>query len=213
VAARQEQSPAGCRVTLFYGHYTKLYRDELRAAIESSGVRVVADRGNLRLTFGTFPVFDLAAEDNAQALRLIDALARFYASGDREPDLAELAHRIVGRRTEPVAIMQVLQEWIQANVAFVPERRERFQNPWLTVKSGGDCDDHAILVGTLAGFWGLPARAEPVYDRDNAIVHTAERVYVGGGWRWVETTLAARWDEPPRDAAIRLGVARPDIVG
>jgi transglutaminase-like putative cysteine protease len=187
------------------------YRDDLRAAIESAGVRVVADRGNLRLAFGTFPIFDLAAEDNAQALRLIDALARFYAS--REPQLAALAGRVVGRRTEPLAIAQVLQEWVQANVAFIPERRERFQNPWLTVQSGGDCDDHAILTGTLVGLFGLPARAEPIYDKDNAIVHTAERIYVGGGWRWAETTIAAHWDENPRDAAIRLGVARPDILG
>ena len=187
------------------------YRDELRAAIQSAGVRVVADRGNLRLAFGTFPIFDLAADDNEQALRLIDALAAFYSTHD--PELAELAHRIIGRRVEPLAIAQTLQEWVQANVEFVPERRERFQNPWLTIHSGGDCDDHAILMGAMVALWGLPARAEPIYDKDNQIVHTAERIYVGGGWRWAETTIAAHWDENPRDAAIRLGVARPDILG
>jgi transglutaminase-like putative cysteine protease len=186
------------------------YRDELRRVIEAAGVRVVGDRGNLRLSFGTFPVFELQADDNAHALRLIDALASFYSA---DAEVADLAHRLAGRVREPLALAQRIQEWIQNNVVFIPERRERFQHPIFTLYAGGDCDDHAILVEALLAALGVPARAEPIYDNDGSIVHTADRVYVGGAWRWAETTVAAHWDESPRDAALRLGVARPDILG
>jgi len=182
----------------------------LLAAIARAGVRVLAVEGEIATPYGAFPVLQLAAVDNVQALQLIDELSGFYATDLR---IVEFAHAIAGKLREPLAIAQRVQEWMQAAVTFLPERRERFQHPLYTLHLGGDCDDHAILYCAIVKVFGLACRAEPTYAGPGDIVHVAPRPYVGGAWRWAETTLPAHWDEPPRDAAVRLGVARADILG
>lgn len=178
--------------------------DSLVSAVRTVGGRVVSVDGE---RFG-FPVVSIRLRDNTHAIALLAELA---AGDARDPELVELAHLARGSARSPLDTAQTIQELVQ-QVPFIPERRETFQHPCYTMRYGGDCDDHARLVAALNLALGNVATCEPTFSpHDEAIRHVAPRVVVGGALRWSETTCAARWDEHPREAGLRLGLIRADL--
>ncbi len=166
-----------------------------------------------------FTAFIVHAEDNLQAISLLNDMARDEAEHD--PDIRFLARGFI-RHTfggtsgnlirTPLSLARTLQNYVRANVAFVTEPGEAFRSAALTLKLGaGDCDDSAHLLVALAMACGMSAKVAPVFDEEGEISHVAARIYVDGTWQWAETTFEADFGEEPRAAAKRLGILREDL--
>lgn len=68
----------------------------------------------------------------------------------------EIVGQVDGR--DPLAVLRALSSWVAANVGYTRERRELFQDPLTTIRvRTGDCDDHTILVVSLAQALKVPA--------------------------------------------------------
>ena len=88
----------------------------------------------------------------------IGAMVRKYS---REPRVIEQARAIVGvmnTEREPVLAVDRLCSWVRANIGYSREASELLQDPLTTLLvRSGDCDDHVILVASLARSLQLPA--------------------------------------------------------
>lgn len=141
-----------------------------------------------------------------------------FLLGVADIDLADPVARAVGLQLrasggdDDEAIARAVQSWTKQNIWYAREPTETFQAPWWTIKTGvGDCDDHANLVHSIARNAGLSARITAVRDATGVIRHVCAQINVAGVYRWIETTLDAAYDEPPKMAARRLRAARSDL--
>jgi hypothetical protein len=159
----------------------------------------------------TWPTLELECGDNAGAIRFLNAASRLDTT---HPAVRDLALRLRRAHPETRAFLRAVQAFVRAAVRFTRETRETFQHTVYTLRRrGGDCDDHARAVAALAMAGGARARILGVPNQKGAIGHVAPQVFDGKRWWWAETTIAAHFGEHPRDAAKRLGIARPDITG
>jgi hypothetical protein len=106
--------------------------------------------------------------------------------------------------------------FVRENVAFVREAGEVFTGASYTIATGaGDCDDHARVTYALLRAGGVPARMAFLYRTLAAgPSHVLTEAGLGGVWVPLETTIAAKFGEPPTVAARRLGLIddRTDIT-
>jgi transglutaminase-like putative cysteine protease len=84
----------------------------------------------------------------------IAVLRKIASESGRDPRFATLAVSILKAHNIPPrdykAQANALLKWVQHNIYYVNEPSERLQDPMYTLKIGyGDCDDMAILLGTL----------------------------------------------------------------
>lgn len=84
----------------------------------------------------------------------VAVLRQIASESGRDPRFATLAVSILkAHKIEPrdyKAQANALLKWVQHNIYYVNEPSERLQDPMYTLKVGyGDCDDMAILLGTL----------------------------------------------------------------
>lgn len=108
---------------------------------------------------------------------------------------------------------QAAHAYVQTHVRFAPEEVETFQTPTATLASGvGDCDDSARALVSLAKATGTQARLV-FFLQDGQPAHVTAQLWDRGGWKWAETTIAARYGEHPFHALDRLGMKRPDMSG
>jgi hypothetical protein len=148
-------------------------------------------------------------KSHAAKVKLLSNLAESDAG---DPEVRRLAESIVaGARSEDEQVRR-LHAFVQGRVLFTREHRETFSHTLRTLDVGlGDCDDSARALvallrslGMQAGMLTLPERGTPT--------HVGAAVKTKDGWRWLETTIAARAYEHPLAAAKRLGIkTRADL--
>lgn len=150
---------------------------------------------------------------------LLDGLAWYDAKNDLQ--LRAFALDIVRRiGTGAGLLARAVHALVRDGVRFLREPKETFQDAYLTLYYGaGDCDDVARLVVALLRILGVRARLALLYrpglrssSGERIPTHVSVKALVGGRWRWLETTLAARFGEHPIAAKRRLGAEhRADI--
>lgn len=163
---------------------------------------------------------DVGCDDNRPALRLLNLLADFYAGGlpgiypHADPSVVRMAGdfaraadraRIAPFHREPF-LARAIHRFVQDNVRFAEEHVETFRSPELTMQlASGDCDDHAVLVASIAKACGIPARIEGFGEGISHVCPVLERP-----GRYAETTIkvldGARYGEHPYAAAERLNL-------
>lgn len=140
----------------------------------------------------------------------------------KTPGARRLAASIRARAPSSDAFARAVHAFVKARIRFAPEDGEIFQSGAYTLATGvGDCDCHARLVYALAKAGGLDARmgilhhGEDAPEEDRGPAHAAAMLMPRGFPQWAETTVDARFGEPPNDAARRLGLksAREDMAG
>lgn len=159
---------------------------------------------------------DIMCADGWGAARLLLALA---IEDSRTPGARMLAARLRGSLDDE-SFARAVHAFVSA-IPFVREKGEIFQSGAITIgRNAGDCDDHFRLAYALGVAGGLRSALGVLFHGKEAPpshqgpAHAAALFYVGGGWQFAETTVAARFGEHPNDAARRLGLtsARSDIA-
>jgi Transglutaminase-like superfamily len=187
-----------------------------------------ADRAGLTITqIETLPDGSIASrmsfEDPWAAARLLveltdqdagDPVVRMWAF----EILAATAGMIGETDDGPTLSPELLAAFVRAvhynvitQIKFRHEPVETFQSARLTLELGaGDCDDHArLLVATLKSA-GVEARLA-FFESGDQPSHVVPLVRDGEGWWWAETTIDARFGEPPLDALDRLVASGVDL--
>lgn len=149
-------------------------------------------------------------------LALLDNLSAEDVRGDRVTHwlASQLPHH-------PALAARAAHAWVRDNVRFVPEAIETFKSPGRTLREGGDCDDSARVLVSMARAAGLKARYRPITQCKAGVcekTHVAAQIHDGRGWHWAETTIDAEFGEHPLVAYRRLRRAgrigkRGDIGG
>lgn len=185
-------------------------------------------------------VYQLDCESHDAKVALLGRLARYDATSEASAGtMRALAQAFCDKwggswGKLPVArgvadMRKACQEWahaaslqaaVKSLVRFRPEEVETFEHSLRTLELGyGDCDDHARLVAALGLAIGLDMGLAVLRDAEGYPRHVAATLLSPGvagrpEGLWLETTIAARFGEPPMEAAKRLGIAtRPDLVG
>jgi hypothetical protein len=109
------------------------------------------------------------------------------------------------------AFVRALHFNVITQIKFRHEPVETFQSARLTMHLGaGDCDDHARLLVALARSAGV--EAELVFFNDGEQpVHGVGLLRDADSWWWAETTINARFGEPPLEAIDRLKAEGVDL--
>lgn len=95
---------------------------------------------------------------------------------------------------------------------------EWFQEGTYTLDHGGDCEDLAVAVVTLARLLGLDAQIIWITQPGHDLNHVSAAMVLRGAWEWTDPSLrGARVGESPYDALKRLQptgqhTARTDIA-
>jgi Transglutaminase-like superfamily len=144
---------------------------------------------------------ELTEEDGA------DPIVREWSLDILAATSRELGEDLGGPTLSPElldAYARALWDNVQTQIKFRHERKETFQSARLTMRLGaGDCDDHARLLVALAIAGGL--EAELVFlEADDQPAHVVGLIKGSDGWYWAETTIDARFGEPPLEALDRL---------
>ncbi len=161
---------------------------------------------------------ELECRDGWAAARLLLCLAIEDA---QTPGARALAAELRSRSSSDEDFAKDVHAFV-SRIPFIREKGEIFQSGAITIgRDGGDCDDHFRLAYALGAAGGLRSAlgvlhhgvaGVPVEKRGPA--HAVALFYVGGGWTFAETTVAACLGENPNDAARRLGLTteRSDIA-
>jgi hypothetical protein len=97
---------------------------------------------------------------------------------------------------------------VQRQIKFIHEPKETFQSARTTMRlRAGDCDDHARLLYALARAGNVRAKMV-FFEVDDQPVHVVDMLRNSRGWRWAETTFAARFGENPYNALARIKPSR-----
>jgi len=149
----------------------------------------------------------LECRSHRDKVRLLDDLAAIDAF---DPALRRLAEQIAAGAASRLEQIERLHAFVRDHVVHTDEPIETFSPPmWVLQSRIGDCDDTARALVALLRALGHTARLATLGDPPS---HVAAQVELGGGWYWLETTIAAHPGEHPLDAAARLGIAtRPDL--
>ena len=100
-----------------------------------------------------------ATTNNPGRVRFIRELAQEYG---HLPEMRWYTARIlrehqVAARDYP-RMAKVILKHVQSKVYYTQEAGEQLQSPWRTLQHGGDCDDAAIVLYSMAYSVGLPVR-------------------------------------------------------
>lgn len=161
------------------------YRDT-RALIET-GLPEVTD-SNRPNTLGYLPegVAGIRATLNAMLY-----LTRQFLATLEIRDLAEAIIAGIPNKDYDGEI-EAIQQWVRDNIRYTrdPYNVETLKTPLELIASRqGDCDDQALLVGTLAASIGFPVRYVAIGNNaDRAYDHVYCEVKLGTVWVSVETT-------------------------
>lgn len=85
-----------------------------------------------------------------------------------------------------------LWRWVDTEIRFVRDIRdvETLQTPQRTLElAQGDCDDHAILIASLALALGFPTRFQAVGFAPDHYSHVFTEARLGSTWIPLETTV------------------------
>lgn len=143
--------------------------------------------------------------DPATVVKLLSALADEDA---KHPMVRALARRLFeasGRN--PKVFARNLHKLILDRVEWRREQPETFRHTLFTLRHGyGDCDDMARAIKAISKAAGVPARMVILNNTDGEPAHAVSQLNPAGDWRWLETSIDARYGEHPLKAARRLGI-------
>lgn len=190
-------------------------RQTLLEAAAAAGCRVLAVRQQA-ISGRTVWSSTVDCPDSESAFRYLCELS------DRDTE-DEDVHALAGELVtiygpDPELVARAVQKWVQQNVRYVKEPEETFQAAGVTLLTRrGDCDCHAALVRALVRAAGIGSRIVPLRRAGQFgapyVKHAVSQAWVAGQWRWLETTLPARYDEEPVAALRRLRLGgRADIA-
>ena len=182
---------------------------ELRYLVAKAGGRVV--RAETRTTGRVErPGLELEFRDNPNAVQFLNGLARLDST--YEPFLTLGAKFVETQRRQNLtrlALACKVHDFCKTILRYQPESEETFRSPAITLSMGaGDCDEHAVLLVTLALASGLEAECVGVSIRPGQGI---SHVCATAEGYWAETTIDARFGEHPIAAAKRLGILRSDL--
>lgn len=103
--------------------------------------------------------------------------------------------------------VRALQQWVQSHIAYMrdPVDFELVQSPEVTLKLGrGDCDDQAVLLGSMLVATGHPSRFVAMGINHGPLSHVLVQTKIGETWTAAETILKKPLGWFPPDATSRL---------
>jgi len=132
-----------------------------------------------------------------------------------DPLVRQTAVLLVNRagRDDHLERLRRLHAFVRDSVPYHRESVEMFQHPSLTLRQGGDCDDHAALLFALAWSLRYPFHLQAIGHPEGPAHYTGflgwppgESPYGDAGTRWLpaETTIDALFGEGLRRAQERL---------
>jgi hypothetical protein len=142
-------------------------------------------------------------------------IRRLAIEGARDPVVRNVAARLVRgtERGDYLTRIKRFHAWVRGAVDYHREPIEMFQPAGMTAKQGGDCDDLVILLGALNWSHRLPFRVEPIGHPEGPSHYSVRLGFPesddpdgdgGTSWFWTEASCAARFDEHPLLAELRL---------
>ena len=148
-------------------------------------------------------------------------LASLVFAGAVEPNVRRVAVNLMRgvHRDDHAERLARLHRFVRDSVDYHREPVEMFHRPTVTLDEGGDCDDHVILLCSLAWALRYPFHVQPMGDPDAPFHYTcalgsppndeptgdAETV-----WAWYETTIDALPGEHVNDALRRIAIGRAE---
>ena len=142
-------------------------------------------------------------------LNALVRLTKIYRSTVPVRDLAERIIAAVGEKDYTSEVVAV-QTWVRDSVRYTRDvfDVETLKTPLETIRSlQGDCDDKALLAGTLLQSIGFKVRYVAVgYGEPDAYDHVYVETMLGNHWIAVETTenVSLGW-APPNPHAKMIG--------
>lgn len=95
-------------------------------------------------------------------------------------------------------LARALSDWVRMHVHVYSEPEELLYHPLRLVEAiqaqgyvAGDCDDAAILLGSLLSSVGIPARFKAAFEApDGSFGHVFTEYHDGLGWRSLDPTIS-----------------------
>jgi hypothetical protein len=106
---------------------------------------------------------------------------------------------------DPFAVASTLFDWVRANIDYLPDPVgvESVQAPCVTMQfSAGDCDDHTVLVASLAMSLGIEARYRVTGNSADRFEHVWPELKINGQWIPADTTETDRLGTPIRTLSV-----------
>lgn len=103
-------------------------------------------------------------------------------------------------------IADAILSYVQRQVPYVadPADQEWYQGPVYTLAYGGDCEDLAVLVATLAKCAGLQADVYWIDQPEARLNHVVSRIEVGGAYLFADASISTAFlGEHPHSAVQR----------
>lgn len=145
-------------------------------------------------------------DDQKKVVKLLRLLADRDA---KHPQVRRFASRLLeASGGDAAAFSRGVHRMFLQNIEWRREDPETFQHTLFTLqKRYGDCDDHGRAIVALHKAVNIPARLVVFNNQEGQAAHAvAQAAPDGERWRWVETSVAARYGEHPMKAAARLGL-------
>lgn len=145
-------------------------------------------------------------DDQKKVVKLLRLLS---ARDARHPQVRRFAERLFeASGGDPLEFSKGVHRMFLKNIEWRREEPETFQHTLFTLqKKYGDCDDHGRAIFALHRAVNIPARIVVFQNQEGQAAHAVSQVAPDGErWRWVETSVAARYGEHPMRAAARLGL-------
>jgi len=118
---------------------------------------------------------------------------RFTASGDwinTEGTVAERAHSIVGKETNPYLQAKAIFSWMNDNMTFVPANQAERSAKTTLMRRNGDCGQYSILFTAMCRSLEIPTRVVSGFWINGGRHRWAEFYIEGEGWIPVDVAAA-----------------------
>ena len=119
-------------------------------------------------------------------------LRKYYQEAVNNPVIRSLAKRITsGARTDLEKVLRIAG-WVKKNIRYQkePPGIDIIVPPLRLINLGvGDCEDHLLLISSLAGAVGIPVKWKVISQDGRVWRHIYPLVRVGGRFRPVDLTV------------------------
>lgn len=127
----------------------------------------------------------------------INQISTFVVESLSRRDVRLLAIKILqaagASSKTPAKAAFALYQWVRSNIKYIldPVGVETVQDPEATLKvRAGDCDDHTVLLASLAMAVGIPARFVVIGPHRDRFEHIYTELQFDGKWTPADTTIS-----------------------
>lgn len=131
----------------------------------------------------------------------LHVMAELTNAAQLEPITRHTALQILGLNRTPAEFAESVRHWVRRHMTLVDEPVEMISRPeWMLAHRGrrrlvGDCDDAAVLAGTLILALGIPVRYVAVGAPGEPYSHVFPEAHVNGRWESYDPT--SNYAAPP----------------